>query len=358
MKMFNYMFVISSLLAFGTTNYSTVKLEDLSNNNVVVIKKSNDVSSIDQLKSYSSNKNLFLFDLDKKIDNQYAAVYFNRNSNSFSFLETESTSTTEIIKELFEFFNENINEKNDVNETSLASSNAFSVYQDLKFTKNVKPYGRFFYDYKSSIYQFSNVSSLIYVELKQQFVCGAMITLNGESGYDEYYNCGGYTHALALQNVSDIDYDQQRYGGTPIIKDAFPVCEPSIVSINSTYQDSSTLGGSCKIGLSTEKGFEVSGTISGSSTTLISYSKSYTDTEPSLSTQYGSRNNEFQWTYTYSKEETKTNYMKLGYLFELNNYNDGSYVGNVFDFLIEGGMSVCLENQIQDKVNSTFIKSI
>ena len=360
MQIFSYVFVISSLLALGAKNYSTVKIEDLSNNDVVIIEKSNDVSSIDQLKSYNPNKNIFFFDYDKKIDDQYAAVYFDKVSNSLSFLETESTNKDEITKEFFEFFNENVKNKNKNNLIKAKSSNSYFVTKDLKFTKNVKPYGRFFYDFKSSVYQFSDVASLIYVELKQQFVCGAMITLNGESGYGDYYNCGGYTHALASQNVSDVGYNKLRYGGVPIIKDAFPVSEPCSVTINSTYQTSTTTGVSAEIGLSTEKGLEIGGSASRSYTTLISYSKSYTDTEPSLSTQYGSRNNEFQWTYGYTKSETKTNYMKLGYLFELNNYQDGSYVGNVFNFLIEGRMSVCLGEAIDNDntVSISFIKTI
>ncbi len=349
--------VCLSLLSLSNKNISTLETLNLEENDNIYVSNNSNNYSLDDIKNLNNSKDIFIYDINKKISDEYCAIYYKRNNDAYYFLETTSLNLSSIKDEIKEFYNEKLLELNKVSITN----NSYSNFKDLHkyhFTKNFKPYGRIVYDYKSYHYDFCKESSLIYVKLTQEFICGSLLNKNDESGYGNYKNYGGYTHMKAIQNVSDYGYNEIRKGGKPVIKDYFPLSKPSASIITTTYGEKDSHGGEVTIGYSTNNGFEAEIGGKKESEVSISYSKSYSDDEPSLSTQHGETENEFQWTYLYSSPQEKTNLMNLGYIFELNNYEDGNNVALIHDFLIQGKMVVVKDNDISNEIECRFLKTL
>lgn len=66
----------------------------------------------------------------------------------------------------------------------------------------------------------------------------------------------------------------------------------------------------------------------GELTLTEQFTKQYGDTNPSLSAQLTSTKNEYSWYYSYSTHINESNNQNLGYLFEMNNKQDGRDVKN------------------------------
>lgn len=205
------------------------------------------------------------------------------------------------------------------------------------FSKVCKPYGRIYYDVTLFEYASFDTTSLFLAEITQEFIPGKVCDTNNEIGYNrDYLVYDGYTHVKTSQNVADLGNDEWIYGSTSILKDAFPVIQPSTVTITSSYEEGQTFGFSVGVLFSLTEGIGADGEAYYDYSNSGTYTKSYTDTEPALSTQHGTDANEFQWTYLYETLQAKNNYMKLGYMFEANRYNnDGRDIYRKFDMTIE-----------------------
>lgn len=161
------------------------------------------------------------------------------------------------------------------------------------------------------------------------FTPGKMASDNNSEGYGNWYNSGGYVHLKASRAAKEVGYNQYRYGGTPVFKDAYPVNKPGQITITSTYS------AGLELGYSFTNGFSLDNITYEENTNLglnigYSYSKSYTNTEPALSAQKNAEDTEkFEWKYTYNTPRNETHHLYMGYLFEMNNTGHDLFEGDL-----------------------------
>ena len=307
--------------------------------------------------NYIQNKDLLIFDINNKIDDSYFGFFYDYESNKNYYLETNSNDLINLKDDLKTFYNENNNINN--NFISLASEISNNKFKELKsstISKVAKPYGRMAFTYSLNEYEFSNITSLYLLEIKQQFICGNNCNENFEKGYERYYNNSEWVHVGAYQTSTEMGYDDIIKSGIPKFKDAYPVTKPSTVTINSSYQIGATLGYSFKNGISFD-GISLEEDSSIGLNVNYGFSKSYTNTNPILSSQLGEDLSEFQWNYYFTDVDSATNYQVLGYLFECNRYQSGLDVHNKFgiNFSAKATFSKKFFNDSHDV---TFTKSI
>lgn len=169
--------------------------------------------------------------------------------------------------------------------------------------------------------------------MNTSFVCGRMARMNGDSAYQEYIQSGFYVH---IDSIQAEDWEEAewhggvpRKGGVPSFKDYWPINDPAMATISSTYSESTTMGYSFANGFSESSGFTMENGLKYSTSVGYSYDKSYTNTEPYLSTQLSSINPaEAQWTYIYNNDRDETGHARTSYLFEMNNSGHDMHEGD------------------------------
>lgn len=298
----------------------------------------------DTFATHDLKKDLLVFNKESKIDGQYFAYFYDFESKQVHYLETNSSDYKNLYSDLKTFYEEFNTTNNSENNIVVASENSstsnFKTILTNSFTKIAKPYGRITYNYTLSEYEFSKESSLYFLQVRQQFVCGVTCIANDEIGYEEYYNGDGYTHVSSYQKVYDMGYNDVVFSGIPVFKDAYPVPKPISVTITSTYSAGVTIGKSTEVGFSTKEGFNASHEHSSELDLDFTYSKTYTQDVPYLSSQNGEDLNEYQWNFKYNSKDTNnrdvTNFMNLGYIFECNKYENNVNVHNKFGMKISG----------------------
>ena len=311
------------------------------NDDLIVKGNISDLNS-DTFDTQNLNKDLLIFDKNSKIDDQYFAYFYDYESKQEHYLETNSTDDENLVEDLNSFYKESntaINNESVMVCSNDVSSNFKEVFAS-SFTKIAKPYGRITYNYSLNEYEFSSISSLYILQVRQQFICGATCIANDENGYGYYYNSDSYTHIKSSQSVTDMGYDDVIYSGEPVFKDAYPVPEPTSVTISSSYSTGITIGKSDNYGFSCSEFDSESHEYTFNLSLGMSYSKSYTTSIPSLSSQNGEDINEYQWNFKYLYNDNTnrevTNFANLGYIFECNKYENNLNVHNKFNMRITG----------------------
>lgn len=335
------MWCVLALLPFITSisnydNSSFLKTEDFyyENSNLIVRGNINNLDSSTYIND-NLNKDLLVFDVNSKIDEEYFAYFYNHETNETFYLETNSYDFNNLEDDLKTFYSESNKVLNNFNRLSLESTSApFKTLYSRTVTSVEKPFGRMSFNYKLNEYEYSSITSLYLLEVKHWFTSGMNCKINNEVGYDNYKNFDQYVHLHALQSQTDMRYDDIVRSGVPEYKDAYPVSAPSVLTITSTYQESVTFGVSFKNGFSlTNVSLEADSTLGAS--IGYSYSKGYTYSEPRISSQPGETFSEYQWNYIYSSPDYITNYNTLGYMFECNRYQDGNDVHGRFDLRLD-----------------------
>lgn len=324
--------IISSTSTFySLNNHSFLEQNNFYYENSNLIIKGN-ISILDSSKYLDNiiNKDLLIFDINSKIDDSYFAFFYDYESNSTYFLETNSSNLIDLESDLNTFYNEyNIIENTNSLKLISSNSNNFKEIKSSTISKVAKPYGRMAFTYTLSEYEFSSASSLYLLEVRQQFISGYNCLENDEVGYEAYYNDNEYVHIGVYQTSAEMGYDDIIKSGIPKFKDAYPVATPSTVTISSSYEAGTTIAYSFKNGISFD-GISVEGETEVGLNVEYGYSKSYTTTNPRVSSQLGENLSEFLWNYYYQDPDEVTNYQVLGYIFECNRYQNGLDVHNKF----------------------------
>lgn len=287
----------------------------------------------------NSNKSILIYDLNKTLDEEHNMIYKNVLENKTYYLSTTSSTNDEKLDEFKEYFGDVYQTpKRRVKKAASSSESIFKTVKTKSFRQYNKPYGYFNYDFTLKRYDFSDLSSLYLVTVKQGLVSGYVANHLDLKGYNDYYFHDAYTKISAIQSKTEVGYGDIRYGGVPVYKDAYPVNSPKSVTLTSSYTVSSTTGASATIGASMADGLYVEGTVYGELTLTEQFTKQYGDTNPSLSTQLTSTKNKYSWYYRYSTHMNESNNQNLGYLFEMNNRQDGRDVKNDVIIKITGKM--------------------
>lgn len=176
-----------------------------------------------------------------------------------------------------------------------------------------KPHGKINWNTVAHYTEIYDTSIVYIVETKTEFQPGSILKANGLSGYDDAKNQEGYMHTSIKREPGYYSVS----GFNPIGKDYWPVNSPGTVTVTSGFGIGAT------IGLSKKDGF--SGEITGN----YSYSKSYTDSNPSLSAQTLITNTKYSWYYTYNGDKNETFHLESGMIVEL---KQGGYFPGQFIF--------------------------
>ncbi len=262
---------------------------------------------------------------------------------------SNSTEIQELIQDINSYVNEILSEINNESERTDISS-AFSQYSMYttgnesfeeihsgSFRKEEKPYGYIDCNYSVKKYRANDVSSLYIVESHFYFTPGKMAMNLGDNSFDNWLNSSGYAKIKTSIASNEVGYNQVRYGGTPVFKDAYPVNNPGVITIGSSYSQGNTLGYSYTNGFSLDNASFESGS-STSQNTTYGYNKAYQYPEPALSAQKDPMDVEkFTWLYTYVTPRNETNHLLVGYMYEMNN--------NGHD-LLEGDVAITFEYEM------------
>lgn len=288
-----------------------------------------------------------LSDLTSNLENRVLLVYFtdlDRAPNDFYIYDNHATiyrinqgllirstyvsksiNKDELINEIADYFLEK--HTSPIENYTLNSASLFNIIQYEDGRIDGKPYGYIDYTVTLRQYNASTNSSLYIVETNVSFTPGYVALNNGSKGFDKYKNSSGYVHVLA-KPVIEIDEDLvPRIGGTPVLKDYYPINQPGTVTIGSSFTFGLNLGYSFKNGFSEE---DTTHEVNMGANIAYSYSKSYTNPEPALTTQRDADNfNKYQWFYSYTSFKTETNHLYTGYMFEMNNRGHDFLPGDV-----------------------------
>lgn len=262
-----------------------------------------------------------------------AVIYYYKNGipHVHSYI-SNSTNDIELINDISDYVSRIIKKAKDDTYITAAHTRSGEVFEILysgSFRKDQKPYGYIDCDYTVRKYRVNDVSSLYLVESDFAFTPGRIARDLGDTRYDTWYNSSGYAKIKARRAEHEVGYDQIRYGGTPIFKDAFPINGAGTVSITSSYTNSLNIGFSYTGGFSlTNINFDIEG--SQNVTYDYTYSKNYTNTEPALSAQKDPADiQKYTWLYTYSMPRNETFHLESGYMFEMNNRGHDLYEGDL-----------------------------
>lgn len=251
--------------------------------------------------------------------NELKSIYYNNFTKETNYLYSTSTNQNIIIKEINYFYKEN-NEKISLysNEEDEKIHNT-SIAGTIKYI--AKPYGKINLNYSLKRYDSNKNTSLYFFDLNSEFTPGFDIKKSGENEYEDYYINFANINIQAFQLEIDTDYNERWSGGKPIFKDSYPVSGPKNVSITSSYSRTYVFGLSSMFGFK-ESQYTSSNTYSYSTTITYGYSKTYNETEPILSTHNGSKDNDYHWNFYYDSPSRFSFTERLGYIFEMNDYND------------------------------------
>lgn len=334
---FNYYFS-----AEYTANYH--KEETIAENNIVIYGNYTDFDS-ELLYSLTHSKDqiCIFYDLDltdniissHEIMCNNVVIYYYKNdvSHTHSYI-SNSTEISELVNDINSYTNEilsKINHKNDrANISSYTSGNeSFVEIHSGSFRKEEKPYGYIDGNYSVKKYRASDVSSLYIVETHFYFTPGKIANDLGDSSYANWFNSSGYAKVKATNASNEVGYNQVRYGGTPVFKDAYPINNPGVITISSSYSQGNTIGYSYTNGFSLDNVNVGSGGNTSQNTTYV-YNKAYQGSEPALSAQKDPVDLEkFTWLFTYSTPKNETNHLLTGYMFEMNNRGHDLLEGDV-----------------------------
>lgn len=298
--------------------------------------------------THDDSKICVFYDLDltDNISDKYeifrnnAVVYYYKNGiPNICTYKSNATDTSELINDISAYVNEIIKKIQELQlsaRTIETDTQFFDILYESTFTEERKPYGLIKGDYIVRKYRANDVSSLYLVESDIMYIPGGMGADTGSTSYGNWYNSNGYIKIKAECAEFDVGYDQIRYGGKPIFKDAYPINSPNQVVITSTYTEDLQLGYSFVNGFSL---YDVSSQVGSSfgSEIVYSYNKAYTTTEPAMIAQYDMDDHEndnygaakYVWTYKYSSPKIETNHLSVGYIFEMNNKGHDLYEGDV-----------------------------
>ena len=317
--------------------------------------------SIDKLRSEVSIKDkvyifydLNLFDNEEskyEIMNNNAVIYY--YINDLPNVDTFKSKTTNIDNlkiEIEEYINEKILK---INNNSRSSSNynsndsLFTSIYSGSFREYGKPYGYIDGDYVVKKYR-KNISSLYLIESHIAFTPGkTAIDLNA-TGYENYLNSNGYIKLKATQAQDDVGYNQVRYGGIPVFKDAYPVSDVRKVEINSSYSVDVNFGYSFSNGFSLDN-ITLSETQSTGLNIHYGYSKNYIQNEPTLeATKDPEDTQKYAWKYEYSELQNSVTHLSTGYFFEVNNSGHD---------LLENSIAFQYEYEMEVVKKTLFIKT-
>ena len=252
-------------------------------------------------------------------DNNVIVSYYVEDVLYNDFYNTNSIELDEIKEDINSFINEKIAlvlkkkeeakilELESISLVSDSSVKMKTIYEN-SFRVEKKPYGFVDINYTANKARVSDVSSLWLIETKSAFTPGVTAAQIGKNGYGEYYNARQYLKIVAYQPMNEVGYNQIRYGGEPIFKEAYPKNVPGKITITSTYSNNA------HIGFSTQNGLEIG---TGAAWT---YNQTYETTEPALSAQRDPDDfTKYTWLYNYHSPRNETNNITNGYIFEQNN---------------------------------------
>ncbi len=272
-----------------------------------------------------------------------AVVYYHKDGIPFvNSYTTNATDTESIICDINNYVNEVLSKIEGEIELlpiqtqyltygiATTGNETFEVLYSGSFRKEHKPHGYVDCDYVVRKYRANDISSLYLVESQISFTPGKTAYELGNTDYGSgWLNKSGYIKIKAERAEHEVGYDQIRYGGTPVYKDAYPVNTPGVVSISSSYNSGANLGYSNTNGFSLYDISIESGN-NGSASIEYAYSKTYQNTEPALSAQKDPSDvDKYTWLYTYSDPRNETNNLNLGYLFEMNNSGHDLFEGDL-----------------------------
>lgn len=323
--------LLSSFFLFGFTiakeeNFEIVETHDyyFENNQLIVLGNRSNISTQEVKSHLETGKSLFVYDyylddniFDNNASTSSAVLYISKNvdilDEHFEHFADFRLSVSIFFEEKFSIPSTNL---------TILSTSIFSPLYTDSFRYVQKPYGYIDVSFTVEKYRSNDVSSLYLVTTQSSFSPGSVAYTNGDTTYDaKWQNYAGYLHVGSYRSFLEFYPGEERKGGTPVYKDAFPINQPGVVTIGSTYTVGINLGYSFTNGfsltdISTEYGGNIGVNIERS------YSKSFTYPEPAFSAQLSSVDtNIFQWNYQYVNRRNETNHLTTGYLFEMNNYN-------------------------------------
>ena len=307
-----------------------------------------------------SDNNICIFydlDLSDNITNNHeimrnnAVIYYYKNNIPYVHSYISNSSNVEaLMVDINNYVNEIISEIDNENNFAptpraflqlspyTSGSEVFEALYAGSFREEAKPYGYIDCNYVVRKYRANDTSSLYLVEAHFYFTPGKIARSLGDTTYADWYNLSGFAKIKAKRASNEVGINQVRYGGTPVFKDAYPINSPGVVSINSTYTAGLNLGYSFVNGFSTDN---------TSNNVSYTYNKSYQGPNPALSAQKDPNDTEkFTWLYTYESPSNETNHLKVGYMFEMNNYNH---------HLLEGDLALEFEYQMTVDNNGFWI---
>ncbi len=292
-----------------------------------------------------------------------AVIYYYKDGIPFvNSYTTNATDTESIISDINDYVNEVLYEMEEIELLPIQmhyltygiATTGNEIFEELyvgSFRKEHKPYGYVDCDYVVRKYRANDISSLYLVESEISFTPGKTAYELGNSAYEnKWLNKSGYIKIKAERAEHEVGYDQIRYGGTPVYKDAYPVNAPGVVTISSSYNIGANLGYSNTNGFSLYDINVESGNLGGASI-QYSYSKTYQNTEPALSAQKDPSDVEkYTWLYTYSDSRNEANHLNFGYLFEMNNSGHDLFEGDLalrfeYKMTVESGWWIFLEQE-------------
>lgn len=332
-----------------TPNYHIEEIVE--ENNIVIYGNYTDFdSSLLYSLTHSKDKICIFYDLDltDNLSNSHeimcnnAVIYYYKDDvpHIHSYI-SNSAEAQELIEDINSYVNEVLLEINDESDRSDIST-AFSQYSMYtsgdesfitihsgSFRKEEKPYGYIEGNYFVKKYRASDVSSLYIVETHFYFTPGKIANDLGNKSFEDWFNGSGYAKVKPSRASNEVGYNQVRYGGTPVFKDAYPINNPGIITISSSYGKGNTLGYSYTNGFSLDNVNVGSGGNTSQNTTY-EYSKSYQGTESALSAQKDPADVEkFTWLFTYDTPRNETHHLLTGYMFEMNNSGHDLLEGDV-----------------------------
>lgn len=327
----NYQYQDDVFIVYGNyTNFNPLKLKEiLSDKTKICI-----FYDLNLFNNTNSNHEI--------LRNNIVVYYYKDDIPSVNSFKSSTRDIVLLIDEISNFLNEKIEHIRNLNTTNLIPSAAYAesssnsdtpIFKEVyngSFRETGKPYGYIDCNYSVKKYRANNVSSLYLLESQIAFTPGKIAsTLNG-SGYEsKWQNSGGYVKVHALRAQYEVGYNQTRYGGTPVFKDAYPVNSPGQISIASTYNVGINLGYSFKNGFSLDN-ISIESNQSIGLNISYGYSKTYTNVEPALSAQKDPNDLQtYTWVYSYASARNETNNMNIGYMFEMNNYGHDLFEGEL-----------------------------
>lgn len=315
------------------------------------------LEDVTKLKNSNVNKELFIYFIDEYRGNikSYKDMKAIRYYNDMGEVKTASLSTTSVDKEtikeeIYQFFIEELSANHFTEFNITNQSNEFKPVKGYfgKLVHIDKPYGYVIINYEVLKFRTNETSSLWMIRSAVGFTPGYVAFNNDEKEFEKYKNGSGYLHLEAVQPIFEESQSYSYPGGIPHFKDAFPVNQPSKVTISSSFVGGLTLGYSWKNGFSTN-GISTGTDFNAGLNISYGYSKTYERQNPRMSTQISpSRDNEYQWTYDYAEKygAIETHNMDIGYIYEQNNSGPGHYLSE---------NDIAFEHQIKMNVHKQFL---